>query len=308
MVRSLLTLKALTYAPTGGIVAALTTSLPEAIGGVRNWDYRYCWLRDATFTLYAFLLAGYVDEAKAWREWLLRAVAGSPAEIQIMYGLAGERRLPEYELPWLKGYAGSKPVRVGNTAYVQRQLDVYGEVMDAFHAARCHGLEAYDDADRVQAAMLDYLEGHWQLPDTGIWEGRGPERRHTHSAVMIWVALDRSIKSSERFGLGGPVERWRRWRDDVHREICTRGYDPERGVFVQEFGGKALDAALLRIPLVGFLPPDDPRVIRTADAIAQDLRVDGFVLRYRAEEAPDGLPAGEGAFLSARSGWPTIMR
>jgi GH15 family glucan-1,4-alpha-glucosidase len=296
--RSLLTLKALTYHPSGGIVAAATTSLPELIGGVRNWDYRYCWLRDATFTLYAFLLSGYQEEAKAWREWLLRAVAGSPGELQIMYGLGGERRLTELELPWLAGHAGSRPVRIGNAAHTQRQTDVYGEVMDAFYTAQLQGIEPEDDGRHVQAVLLDYLEGHWQLPDAGIWEPRTPAKRNTHSAMMAWVAVDRGIKSAEQFGLEGPVERWRALRDTIHREVCSQGYDSNRGVFVQEYGGTALDAALLRVPLVGFLPPEDPRVIRTAEAIAKDLAVDGLILRYRAEEAPDGLPPGEGAFLA----------
>ena len=295
--RSLITLKALTYAPTGGIVAAPTTSLPEFIGGIRNWDYRFCWLRDATFTLYAFLLSGYREEAAAWREWLLRAVAGVPAEIQIMYGLRGERRLPEYELPWLDGYCGSRPVRIGNAAHTQRQIDVFGEVIDAFYSAQLHGIEPQDDTRHVQEALLEHLEGHWQLPDSGIWEMRGPEQRHTHSAVMSWVAFDRAVKSVEAFGLTGDVERWRAIRDTIHAEVCARGYDEERGVFVQHHGSKELDASLLRIPLVGFLPANDPRVVRTADAIARELTVDGFVMRYRSEEAPDGLPAGEGSFL-----------
>jgi GH15 family glucan-1,4-alpha-glucosidase len=296
-IRSLLTLKALTYFPTGGIVAAPTTSLPEKRGGVRNWDYRFCWLRDATFTLYALLLSGYREEAQEWREWLLRAVAGAPSEVQVMYGLAGERRLPEYELPLLSGYAGSRPVRVGNAAHTQRQIDIFGEIMDAFYSARLHGIDSEDDALGVQRALLEFLETRWQLPDSGIWESRGAEQRNTHSAVMAWVAFDRAIKSAERYGLTGPVERWCSIRDEIHRTVCAQGMDHERGVFVQAFGGKALDSALLRIPLVGFLPPDDKRVIATAEAVARDLTRDGFVYRYRTSEAPDGLPHNEGAFL-----------
>ncbi len=296
-IRSLLTLKALTYHPTGGIVAAPTTSLPEKIGGVRNWDYRFCWLRDATFTLYALLLSGYREEAQEWREWLLRAVAGSPSEVQVMYGLAGERRLPEYELPLLGGYAGSRPARAGNAAHTQRQTDIFGEIMDAFYSARVHGIEPQDDAHGVQRVLLEFLETHWQLPDSGIWEIRGSERCNTHSAVMAWVAFDRAIKSAERFGLQGPVDRWRALRTEIHRTVCTYGVDHDRGVFVQAFDGKALDSALLRIPLVGFLPPEDKRVIATADAVARELTDNGFVLRYRPEEAPDGLPHDDGAFL-----------
>jgi GH15 family glucan-1,4-alpha-glucosidase len=296
-IRSLLTLKALTYHPTGGIVAAPTTSLPEKIGGVRNWDYRFCWLRDATFTLYALLLSGYPEEAQEWREWLLRAVAGSPSEVQVMYGLAGERRLPEFELPLLSGYAGSRPVRVGNAAHTQRQTDIFGEIMDAFYSARVHGIEPQDDVVGVQTVLLEFLETHWQLPDSGIWEIRGTERRNTHSAVMAWVAFDRAIKSVERYGLKGPVDRWRVHRDEIHRTVCTYGVDHDRGVFVQALNGKALDSALLRIPLVGFLPPEDKRVIATADAVARELTDNGFVLRYRPDEAPDGLPHDEGAFL-----------
>jgi GH15 family glucan-1,4-alpha-glucosidase len=296
-IRSLLTLKALTYHPTGGIVAAPTTSLPEKRGGVRNWAYRFCWLRDATFTLYALMLSGYREEAQEWREWLLRAVAGSPSEVQVMYGLAGERRLPEFELPSLTGFAGSVPVRIGNAAHTQRQTDIFGEIMDALYSARVFGIDGEDDALQVQRVLLEFLETRWQLPDSGIWEIRSAERRNTHSAVMAWVAFDRGIKSVERYGLSGPVERWRAIRDEIHREVCTYGVDHDRGVFVQSFGGKALDSALLRVPLVGFLPADDPRVIATTETIARELMEMGFVLRYRPEEAPDGLPQNEGAFL-----------
>ena len=303
--RSLLTLKALTFLPTGGIVAAPTTSLPEMIGGVRNWDYRFCWLRDATFTLYALLLSGYRDEAKAWREWLLRAVAGSPSESRSCTASPASATCRNTNTH-LAGYAGNAPVRIGNAAHTQRQTDIFGEIMDAFYTAQAHGIEPEDDAQNVQAKLIEFLETHWQLPDSGIWEIRGTEQRNTHSAVMAWVAFDRAVKSAERFGLKGPVERWSSIRDQIHREVCSRGYDDARGVFVQAYENKALDAALLRIPLVGFLPPDDPRVIRTAEAVARDLREDGFVLRYRPEETPDGLPHKEAHFCSARSGWPTI--
>jgi GH15 family glucan-1,4-alpha-glucosidase len=296
--RSLVTLKALTYAPTGGIVAAATTSLPEDLGGVRNWDYRYCWLRDATFTLQAALYNGYVDEARAWREWLLRAIAGDPADLQIMYGVAGERRLPELVLDWLPGYENSRPVRIGNAAVRQRQLDVYGEVVDAIELAREAGMEKSDVAWSVQQVLLDWLEQHWREPDEGLWEVRGGRRQMVHSKVMAWVAFDRAVRGAERFGLPGRVDRWRHLREQIHADVCARGYDAERGSFTQSYGSHALDAALLLIPQVGFLPPDDPRVVGTVDAIRRELCQDGFVLRYRPDESDDGLPGGEHAFLA----------
>jgi GH15 family glucan-1,4-alpha-glucosidase len=298
VLRSLITLKALTYAPTGGIVAAATTSLPEQIGGVRNWDYRHCWLRDATFTLYALMSGGYTEEADAWRDWLLRAVAGSPSQINIMYGLAGERRLTEYSLSWLPGYEGSAPVLIGNAAHRQFQLDVYGEVMDALHLARRAGEEPDENAWRVQRALVEFLESAWTEPDEGIWEVRGPRRHFTHSKVMAWVAADRTVKSIERFGLPGPVERCRKLRAEIHEEVCTKGFDSEHNTFVQFYGGKDLDSSLLMIPLVGFLPPSDPRVRGTVRAIERTLMRDGLVARYSTKPEVDGLPAGEGAFLA----------
>jgi GH15 family glucan-1,4-alpha-glucosidase len=297
VIRSLVTLKALTYTPTGGIVAAATTSLPEHLGGTRNWDYRYCWLRDATFTLYALHLGGHRDEAQAWRDWLLRAVAGSPSQLQVMYGVAGERRLPELELDWLAGYEGSRPVRIGNAAVDQFQLDVHGEVMDALHQARRAGLPADGDAWGVQRALLEFLEGAWTSPDEGIWEVRGPRQHFTHSKVMAWVGFDRAVKAVERHGLEGPVERWRRLRDTIHAEVCARAWDPARGSFVQAYGSKRLDAALLMMPLVGFLPPTDPRVAGTVAAIERELVRDGLVARYLTDDGIDGLPPGEGAFF-----------
>ena len=297
VLRSLITLKALTYAPTGGIVAAPTTSLPEHIGGVRNWDYRYCWLRDATLSLYSLLLAGYVDEARAWRQWLLRAVAGKPEQIRIMYGIGGERRLPELELGWLPGYEGSTPVRVGNGASTQLQLDVFGEVVDAMHLAGRRGLPPDDDATRVTGTLLHHLETAWRLPDEGIWEVRGPRRHFTHSKVMAWVAFDRMIAECESMGREGPVDRWRALRDEIHAEVCARGFDAERNTFVQYYGSRHVDAALLMIPLVGFLPASDPRVRGTVAAIQQSLSRDGFVHRYATRPEMDGLPRGEGAFL-----------
>lgn len=299
VLRSHITLKALTYAPTGGIVAAPTTSLPERIGGPRNWDYRFCWLRDATFTLISLMDAGYYEEAKAWRDWLLRAVAGSPSQIQIMYGLSGERRLSEWEVPWLAGYEGSRPVRVGNAAQSQRQLDVFGEVMDALHQARRGGLDTTEAGWALQRALVQHLETIWSEPDEGIWEVRGGRRHFTHSKVMAWVALDRAIRGIEEFGLSGPLKRWRALRSRIHEEVCRQGFDPDLGSFVQSYGSRHLDASLLMLPLVGFLPPDDPRVRGTVAAIEQRLLVeDTFVRRYDTEEAFDGLPPGEGAFLA----------
>jgi GH15 family glucan-1,4-alpha-glucosidase len=294
---SMLALKALTYAPTGGIVAALTTSLPEKLGGVRNWDYRYCWLRDATLTLLALIEGGYVDEAAAWRDWLLRAVAGDPSDLQIMYGPAGERRLIEYELSWLPGYEDSKPVRVGNAASGQFQLDVYGEVLDALHRSRRHGMEPEPHAWDIETALLDFLESSWREPDEGLWEMRGPRRHFVHSKVMAWAGFDRAAEAIETMGLPGDADRWRRRAAEVHREVCEKGYDAERGTFTQAYGSQALDAATLMIPKVGFLPGDDPRVAGTVDAIRRELLHDGFVLRYPTEDGSDGLPPGEGAFL-----------
>jgi GH15 family glucan-1,4-alpha-glucosidase len=281
------------------MLAAATTSLPEQPGGVRNWDYRYGWLRDATFTLYAMMLGGYTREAVAWRDWLLRAVAGDPEDMQIMYGAAGERRLDEWEVPWLEGHGGAKPVRIGNAASDQFQLDVYGEVMDSLHVARRIGVEPDPDTWALELALMQSLEQRWREPDEGIWEVRGPRRHFTHSKVMAWVAFDRAIRAVENSGLTGPVDRWRAQRDEVHAEVCEHGWDEELGAFVQAYDVQRLDASLLMIPLVGFLPIDDPRVISTMEVIQRDLTYEGLVLRYETLEnaAVDGLPAGEGAFL-----------
>ncbi len=298
VLRSLITLKALTYRPTGGIVASPTMSLPEQLGGARNWDYRYCWLRDATFSLLALMNAGYYEEALAWRGWLLRAVAGDASQVQIMYGLRGERRLTEWEVPWLAGYEDSRPVRVGNAAAEQLQLDIYGEVMDALHHSRTGGLPA-DKADwNLHQELLQHMQGIWEQPDEGIWEVRGGRQQFTYSKVMAWVAFDRSIKAVEQFGLEGPVREWRAMRSKIHDEVCRNAYNTGIGAFAQSYGSRELDASVLLMPLVGFLPPSDPRVRSTVAAIESGLMADGFVRRYRTEAGHDGLPGNEGAFLA----------
>jgi GH15 family glucan-1,4-alpha-glucosidase len=299
--RSLITLKALTYGPTGGIVAAPTTSLPESLGGVRNWDYRYCWVRDATLTLDALVESGAVEEADSWRAWLLRAAAGSPDQLQIMYGPAGERRLPEYEVDWLPGYENSRPVRVGNAAADQFQLDVYGELMDAMHRAREHGLSEHPETWELQRALMDFVETHWSDPDNGIWEVRGPRRHFVHSKVMAWVAIDRAVAAVEKYGLPGPRDRWKELRQRIRDEVCEHGYNRAKGAFTQYYGSDELDASTLMIPLVHFLPATDKRVVSTVDSIERELLIDGFVARYRTSAertgAVDGLPGTEGAFL-----------
>jgi len=297
--RSLVVLKGLTYAQTGGIVAAPTTSLPEQLGGTRNWDYRYCWLRDTTFTLLALMHAGYYDEARTWRDWLFRAVAGSPDQLQIMYGLGGERRLTEWEVPWLPGFEGSRPLRIGNAAVNQTQLDVYGEVLDALYHAHSNGLPPNQHGDAIGVVVLGHLAKIWDQPDEGIWEVRGPPQHFTHSKVMAWVAFDRAVKIREqRGGSGQALQRWRHVRDQIHEDVCRKAFDPDLGSFVQAYGSKALDASLLLLPLVGFLPPSDPRIVGTVKTIEQRLMADGFVCRYDTGETVDGLPPGEGAFLA----------
>jgi len=296
--RSLLVLKALTYAPTGGIVAAPTTSLPERIGGVRNWDYRYCWLRDAAFTLWALNLGGYTDEARAWRNWLLRAVAGNPDQLQVLYSVSGESRLSEMELGWLAGYEDSQPVRLGNAAVDQFQLDVYGETLDALHLARVFGIESDQTSWSLERHLVEFVVDNWREPDDGIWEMRSPRRHFTHSKVLAWVALDRAVRAVEKSGLEGPVERWRGVRQEIHDDVCANGYDSERNTFTQSYGSSALDASLLMIPLVHFLPATDPRMRGTVAAIRSELMDDGFVMRYRTDKTDDGLPAGEGTFLA----------
>lgn len=300
IVRSLITLKALTFAPSGGIVAAGTTSLPEALGGMRNWDYRFCWLRDSTFTLYALMQGGYVEEAQAFREWLLRAVAGDPSKLQIMYGVAGERRLDEWTVPWLSGYEESKPVRIGNAAVNQLQFDVYGEVSDTLLQSYDAGMSLGGPTWALHRSLVEWLESNWDQPDAGLWEVRGERRKFTHSKVMTWVAIDRAIKAVERHAAAGPVERWRRLREEIHRDVCQNGWNAEKGTFTQYYGGTTLDASLLLLPLVGFLPPEDARVQGTIRAVERELLREGFVQRYDTREGGnvDGLPGKEGAFLA----------
>jgi GH15 family glucan-1,4-alpha-glucosidase len=297
VMRSIITLKALIYEPTGGVVAAATTSLPEALGGDRNWDYRYCWLRDASMMLQGMVYNGHFEEARAWREWLLRAIGGDPKKLRIMYGLGGERRLAEQEVEHLSGYAGSSPVRIGNAASEQRQLDVYGEVLDTLHLDRASGLSPEHDAWAMQLGLLGYLESIWAEPDSGLWEMRGEPQHYVHSKVMAWVGFDRAVRAVEQFGLDGPVDRWRRVRDEIHAQVCDKGFDKKRNTFTQYYGSKALDAATLLLPQVGFLPGDDPRIIGTIDAVQEDLLVDGFLRRYDNDEAKDGFDSEEASFV-----------
>jgi GH15 family glucan-1,4-alpha-glucosidase len=310
VVRSLITLKGLTYGPTGGIVAAATTSLPEKIGGVRNWDYRYCWLRDATFTLFALTRSGFVEEARAWRGWLLRTIAGSPSQMQILYGTHGERRIPEFEIEWLAGYENSKPVRIGNAASNQFQLDVYGEVMSSLYHAQEAGIDIEETDWALQLALMKFLESHWQDPDEGIWEVRGGRKHFTHSKMMAWLAFHRGVQLIEKAGLpdGDHLERWKKIRDQIHREVCERGYNSKVKAFTQYYGSDALDASLLMAPMIGFLPIEDDRVRNTIAAIERDLLVQGFILRYRPEEENvDGLPGNEGFFLPCSFWFATCL-
>jgi GH15 family glucan-1,4-alpha-glucosidase len=295
---SLVVLKAMTFGPTGGIVAAPTTSLPEEIGGVRNWDYRYCWVRDAAFSLWALHVGGYTDESRAFVDWLLRAAGGDPANLQVLYGPGGESRLPEFEVDWLSGYENSRPVRIGNAAATQFQLDVYGEVLDTLHLARQFGIGADDEEWGLGRHLVDFVVDHWQEPDEGIWEVRGPRRHFTHSKVMAWVALDRAVRAIEKFGRDGPLEKWREIRQQIHDDVIKKGFDEKRNTFTQYYGSSELDASLLMIPLVHFLPATDARMRGTVEAIKKELMVDGFVLRYPTQKTDDGLPPGEGSFLA----------
>lgn len=298
VMRSLITLKALTFSPTGAIVAAPTTSLPEQLGGTRNWDYRYCWIRDSTLTLYALIISGFTDEARDWRRWLLRAAAGEPSKLQIMYGVHGERRLPELTLPWLSGYESSRPVRIGNDAHSQVQLDVYGELLDTLHVARKFKLETYEEAWSLQKALLEYVEETWENPDNGIWEIRGASQHFTYSKIMAWVAVDRAVKAVEHFGLDGPLEKWKSLRERIHQDVCAHGFSRSKGCFTQVYGSSNLDASLLLMAQLGFIAPDDHRFVATVEAIERELLLDGLVRRYIPDQTDDGMPGGEGVFLA----------